>query len=100
MTQEFILRDVFEVVRGSGTYTKAYIQNHKGEYPVYSGNTFGVFASIDHYDHAVPCLSWAIDGLAGYMMIHEEKFSATNHRGVLIPKMEGINLQYAKYILE
>ena len=100
LTQEFILRDVFEVVRGSGTYTKAYIQKHIGKYPVYSGNTFGAFASIDHYDHATPCLSWAIDGLAGYMMIHEEKFSATNHRGVLIPKMEGINLQYAKYILE
>lgn len=33
-------------------------------------------------------------------MIHEAKFSATNHRGVLISKMEGINLQYAKYILE
>lgn len=100
LTQEFILKDVFEVVRGSGTYTKAYIRKHMGKYPVYSGNTFGTFASIDHYDYAVPCLSWAIDGLAGYMMIHEAKFSATNHRGVLISKMEGINLQYAKYILE
>ena len=33
-------------------------------------------------------------------MIHDEKFSATNHRGVLVPKVEKIDLQYIRYILE
>lgn len=37
------------------------------------------------------------------MMIHNESFSATNHRGVLIPhedKLGLIDLQYMKYTLE
>ena len=92
--------DVFDVQRGKGKYTKAYIQKHQGEFPVYSGNTAGAFAHIDSYDYDVPCLSWAIDGLAGYIMIHNDVFSATNHRGVLVPKVEDIDLQYIRYVLE
>lgn len=33
-------------------------------------------------------------------MVHDSPFSATNHRGVLIPKTSDINLTYAKYVLE
>ncbi|MDR1571056.1 MAG: restriction endonuclease subunit S [Clostridiales Family XIII bacterium] len=94
------LTDCFDIVRGSGKYTKTYTQTHVGEYPLYSGNTFAAFADIDSCDFNVPCLSWTIDGLAGYMMIHTSPFSATNHRGVLIPKSNKINLVYAKHILE
>ena len=97
---EVTVSDIFDVQRGKGKYTKAYIQKHQGEFPVYSGNTVGAFAHIDSYDYDVPCLSWAIDGLAGYIMIHSNLFSATNHRGVLVPKVEGIDLQYIRYVLE
>lgn len=72
----------------------------KGMYPLYSGNTFGPFAQIDSYDYNVPALTWAIDGLAGYMMIHRSPFSATNHRGILLLKDTNIDLEYAKYTLE
>lgn len=37
------------------------------------------------------------------MMIHDESFSATNHRAVLLPRkdmVEKIDLKYMKYILE
>ena len=98
--KEVTVSDIFDVQRGSGKYTKAYIQKHLGTYPVYSGNTVGEFAFIENYDYEKPCLSWAIDGLAGYIMIHDEKFSATNHRGVLVPKVEEIDLQYIRYVLE
>lgn len=97
------IEEIFDLVRGNGKYTKSYVQNHKGEYPLYSGNTSGLFATIDSFDFDSPCLSWAIDGLAGFMMIHNESFSATNHRGVLIPhedKLGLIDLQYMKYTLE
>lgn len=94
------LTDVFDIYRGSGRYTKSYVQQHGGIYPLYSGNTFKEFATIDSFDYCMPCLSWAIDGLAGYIMIHEVPFSATNHRGVLVRKHEKIDLQYAKFILE
>lgn len=100
MTADFNLTDLFDVYRGSGKYTKTYVQKHKGEYGLFSGNTFGRFADIDTFDYDMPCLTWAIDGLAGYIMIHDDPFSATNHRGVLVPKVDNLNLQYVKYILE
>ncbi len=92
--------ELFTIERGSGKYTKTYAQGHEGNYPLYSGNTFGEFASIDSYDYNTPCLSWAIDGLAGYMMVHKTPFSATNHRGVLFPKTEDIDIEYMKFALE
>ena len=96
----FPLTDVFSVHRGSGTYTKNYVNSHSGSYPVYSGNTFGEFAFIDSFDYDKPALTWAIDGLAGYIMVHDSPFSATNHRGILLPKIDTIDLKYVKYILE
>ena len=92
--------ELFRIERGSGKYTKTYTQKHLGNYPVYSGNTFGAFAFVDSYDFDCPCLTWAIDGLAGYMMVHKAPFSATNHRGVLIPKTADIDLDYIKFVLE
>ena len=99
-TKTVKVSDVFTIVRGSGKYTKAYTQGHKGEFPVYSGNTVGAFAAIDSFDYDVPCLSWVIDGLAGYVMQHNTPFSATNHRGILLPKFNDIDLYYAKHTLE
>lgn len=96
----FKVKDLFTIERGSGRYIKRFIDSNKGEYPVYSGNTFGAFSHINSFDYELPCISWAIDGLAGYIMIHNEKFSATNHRGVLVPKNNLINLKYAKFTLE
>lgn len=97
---EIPITQVFDIVRGDGKYTRSYVHEHTGEYPLYSDNTFGPFAQIDSYDYNVPALTWAIDGLAGYMMIHRSPFSATNHRGILLLKDTNIDLEYAKYTLE
>lgn len=92
--------DFFSVLRGSGIYTKSYTNSHKGSVPLFSGNTSGAFAYIDTADYDTPCLSWVIDGLAGYIMVHTSAFSATNHRGILLPKMKIINLQYAQFAMQ
>lgn len=97
---EIPITQVFDIVRGDGKYTRSYVHEHTGENPLYSGNTFGPFAQIDSYDYNVLALTWAIDGLAGYMMIHRSPFSATNHRGILLLKDTNIDLEYAKYTLE
>ncbi|OAV75802.1 putative type I restriction enzymeP M protein [Bacteroidales bacterium Barb7] len=96
----FTVKELFKIERGRGKYIKRYVIENKGDFAVYSGNTFGTFAHISTFDYQKPCISWAIDGLAGYIMIHNEHFSATNHRGILIPLDNRINLEYAKYILE
>lgn len=87
---------------GNGKYTKEKCLQIKGEYPVYSGNTFGCFACINEYQYEGEYLTWSKDGLAGYLMYHNEKFSITNHRGILIPtdKCINIDLNYIKIILE
>lgn len=92
--------DAFTVERGSGTYTKSFAKDHQGVYPLFSGNTVKVFDNINTYDYSLPCLTWAIDGLAGYIMVHDSPFSATNHRGVLLPKHSSLSIAYAKGILE
>lgn len=98
--KSYKVNKLFKIERGSGKYIKRYVNSNQGEYPVFSGNTFRPFAHINTYDYTEPCLSWAIDGLAGFIMIHNERFSATNHRGVLIPKVENLNLVYIKKKLE
>lgn len=100
---EVPLLDIFEPKNGSSKYTKQYCNEHSGTYKLYSGNTEGHFSCIDSFDYDGNFLTWAKDGLAGYIMIHmDEKFSITGHRSILIEKNpeSGIYLPYIKYILE
>lgn len=94
--------DLFTPKNGNSIYTKEYCKEHKGSIPLYSGNTEGVFDMVDTYDYDGEYLTWAKDGLAGYMMLHNGKFSLTGHRGILIPKENCVNidLKYVKYVLE
>lgn len=97
------ITDLFTPTLGSGTYTKDYCLKNIGKYPVYSGQINGHFSEILNYDYEGTYLTWAKDGLAGFIMYHEnEKFSITNHRGILIPtdKCKNIDLKYIKYVLE
>lgn len=57
---------------------------------------------VDSFDYDGEYLTWAKDGLAGYMMLHSGKFSLTGHRGILIPtdNCQNIDLTYIKYVLE
>lgn len=98
--RSFSIDSLFDIRRGSGRFVRRYVREHEGPYPVYSGNTCGAFAFVDDYSIDTPCLSWVIDGLAGYMMIHDSPFSATNHRGILLPKIPGLNLRYLKSLIE
>lgn len=100
--KEVLISDIFSPENGSGEYTKTYCKNNAGDFPVYSGSSIEVFSNINSYDYDGEYLTWVKDGLAGYLMYHNEKFSITNHRGILIPKsdMSNIDLRYLKYIIE
>lgn len=101
-TREVKITDLFTPVLGNGKYTKKFCMNNTGEYPVYSGNTIGSFSNINEYTYDGEYLTWAKDGLAGYIMYHNEKFSITNHRGILMPTelCDNIDLEYIKIVLE
>lgn len=61
-----------------------------------------MFDKIDSYDYDGEYLTWAKNGLAGYMMIHSGQFALTGHKGILILTdiCKNIDLQYIKYVLE
>jgi type I restriction-modification system DNA methylase subunit len=93
---------LFKIEKGKSEYTKSYINNNKGEYPVYSSKTTedGVIGNIDHYDYETECLTWTTDGTyVGTVYYRNGKFSMTTHCGALIPKADNIHLPYFLYIL-
>lgn len=101
--KEYKVSDIFDISLGDGKYTKTYSAQNVGEFPLYSGQTDGEYANINSYDYDGCYLTWAKDGLAGYIMHHDnEKFSITNHRGILLlkDKYSDLNLEFLKIILE
>ncbi|MBO3368313.1 restriction endonuclease subunit S [Clostridium perfringens] len=102
--REYLINELFIPERGSGKYTKTYCNQHKGENPVYSSNTKETFFMIDSFDYDGKYITWSTDGLAGYIWVTNGKFSATDHRGILIPKkdinIENLDMNYLKYIIE
>lgn len=96
------ITDLFTPELGDGKYTKEECLNKKGIYPVYSGNTIEAFEYINEYTYDGEYLTWSKDGLAGYIMYHNEKFSITNHRGILKlnKDINNIDLNYLKIVLE
>lgn len=96
--------DLFYPKGGDMSYSKAWAKQNPGNYPLYSGTTSGSYDLVNTADYNGEYLSWCIDGLAGYMMYHNEAFSVTCHRGVLEPNQDvdfsSIDLKYIKYVLE
>jgi hypothetical protein len=85
-------------------YSKEWATSNPGKFCLYSGTTTGAYAKVNVADYQGEYLSWCIDGLAGYIMYHNEEFSVTCHRGVLEPKddvdFSNIDLKYIKFVLE
>lgn len=101
--KEYKISDIFNIFLGDGKYTKSYSIKNIGKFPLYSGQIEGEYANINSYDYSGSYLTWAKDGLAGYIMHHDnEKFSITNHRGILVLKDEynSLSLEFLKILLE
>lgn len=94
------LRDLFEIQRGKSIYTKTYCKNNKGEYPVYSADNTNPLAYRNDYYYYGRYLTSSINGIAGVLTILDGKFSINADRVVFVPKIENINLDYVKNILE
>ena len=100
--------DIFEgdgIKKGLSKYTNAYVQKHKGIYPLYSSKTVnnGIIGYIDSYDYNLQCITWTTDGAhAGTVFLRNKMFSMTTHCGALIPnnKFTNISLNYIFYYLK
>lgn len=97
-----LVTELFYPKGGNSDFTKTWVSKNTGNIPLYSGTTTGEYARINKAEYAGEYLTWCIDGLAGYIMYHNEDFSLTCHRGVLLPtdKCVDIDFRYIKYVLE
>lgn len=100
--KEVKVTELFKPIGGEMLYSKTWAKDNLGNVPLYSGATTGEYARVNVADYEGEYLTWCIDGLAGYIMYHNEAFSITCHRGILIPteKCVNIDLRYMKYMLE
>ncbi len=99
-SKDILISEIFTTIKGLAKYTKKYGQSHKGKYPVYSASNIAPLTNIDTFDYDGKYLTWATNGFAGYIKVLDEKFSANGDRGILIPKLNSIDIDYIKFILE
>jgi len=104
-TKSVSVDELFDLKKGNAAYTKKYIHNHKGEYPVYSSQTSnsGEIGRINTYDYEEECFTWTTDGvLAGTVFYRNGRFSITTHCGILKlkEKYKGkVDFEYLNFIL-
>lgn len=79
------LGEVCQLIRGK-VYSKDYLKNNPGDYPVYSSQTAnnGELGRISTYDYDGEFLTWTTDGAyAGTIFHRKGKFSITNVCGLI-----------------
>ncbi|MDD5197277.1 MAG: N-6 DNA methylase [Candidatus Gracilibacteria bacterium] len=92
---------IFEVRKGKSDYTKSFINENKGTFPVYSSQTSndGIIGNIDTYDFDHECLTWTTDGTyVGTVFYRNNKFSMTSHCGALFLKEKYKGKVYLPYV--
>ena len=95
------LGDVCELSRGK-VYSKTYIVENAGEYPVYSSQTAnnGELGRISTFDYDGEYLTWTTDGAyAGTIFHRKGKFSITNVWGLISIKITDLSIRFLYYWL-
>ena len=95
------LGDVCELSRGK-VYSKTYIVENAGEYPVYSSQTAnnGEVGRISTFDYDGEYLTWTTDGAyAGTIFHRKGKFSITNVCGLISIKITDLSIRFLYYWL-
>lgn len=99
---EFVkLEEVCKISRGK-VYSKKYLAEHIGEYPVYSSQTAndGILGKIGTYDCDGKFLTWTTDGAyAGTVFYRQGKFSVTNVCGLISCSNPILSLKFLYYWL-
>jgi type I restriction-modification system DNA methylase subunit len=94
------LSEVLDPIKGKSLYTRKYGETHKGGYPVFSASSATPLTHIDTYDYDGDYLSWSTNGFAGTVVVLKDRFSINGDRGLLIPKIENVDILYLRYVLE
>ena len=95
------LGEIATLSRGK-VYSKEYLRDNPGTYPVYSSQTAndGVLGKIDSFDYNGEYLTWTTDGAyAGTIFHRKGKFSITNVCGLITLNSNNIILRFLYYWL-
>lgn len=95
------LIDICSLSRGK-VYSKTYLSENMGDYPVYSSQTAnnGELGKISTYDYDGEFLTWTTDGAyAGTIFHRKGKFSITNVCGLISLKSKNVLLRFLYYWL-
>lgn len=95
------LGEIATLSRGK-VYSKEYLRDNPGTYPVYSSQTAndGVLGKIDSFDYDGEYLTWTTDGAyAGTIFHRKGKFSITNVCGLITLNSNNIILRFLYYWL-
>ena len=96
-----LLKNLFKQKGGNSKLTKAYCNERKGDYEVYTGTTLGTFAKINEYEYEIPQLTYTTDGeYAGTLKVLTGKYNIGGHRAILEPQKENICLEYFAFVLQ
>lgn len=95
------LIDICSLSRGK-VYSKTYLSENEGIYPVYSSQTAnnGELGKISTYDYNGEFLTWTTDGAyAGTVFHRKGKFSITNVCGLISLKSKDVLIRFLYYWL-
>lgn len=95
------LSDICSLSRGK-VYSKTYLSENIGDYPVYSSQTAnnGELGKISTYDYDGEFLTWTTDGAyAGTIFHRKGKFSITNVCGLISLKSKDVLIRFLYYWL-
>ena len=95
------IKDIAEINRGI-IISKKYIEENKGDYPVYSSQTEnnGELGRINNYAYDGEYLTWTTDGAnAGSVFYRNEKFNITNVCGLIKITEDNVITKFVYYIL-
>ncbi|WP_031489159.1 restriction endonuclease subunit S [Ureaplasma canigenitalium] len=100
-TKLYKIGELCDIARGK-VYSKPYISDNPGIYPVYSSQTLndGILGKISTYDLDGEYVTWTTNGqYAGTVFYRNGKFSVTNVCGKLkIKDSSVISAKYLSYI--
>jgi len=103
---KYKISELFEILGEGSNLTRKFVEKHKGEYPVFSGQTEnnGLFAFIDNYKYNENLITWTTYGVhAGTLFKRIGKFNiGRNSCGLRLKKQysDSINLSYIAVIAE
>lgn len=89
--------------RNNSRLTKSYIEENKGEYPVYSANTKqnGILGYMNSFDYDIECVQITTNGYAGTVFYRQKhKFSINADARLYIPKTKNLDSFYLSFELQ